>query len=126
MEFCAQDLVYLATTTKKAVLEVSLTFGDFTVGGDVLRRFPCPKCKQCIPGSLSLTGGKLFFTNISIGGGVSVPDLETGQQSKVISNRDSSAFHGLAVVGSTIYFSDTKSRQIKSFQIPVNTTEPDI
>ena len=126
MEFCAQDLVYLATTTEKAVLEVPLTFGDFTVGGDILRRFPFPEGEQCIPGSLCLTGGKLFFTNLSIGGGVSVLDLETGQQSTVISNRDSSAPQGLAVIGSTIYFSDTKSKQIKSFQIPVDNTEPDI
>ena len=34
--------------------------------------------------------------------------------------------HGLTAVGSTIYFSDIKSRQIKYFQIPVSCRQPDV
>lgn len=69
---------------------------------------------------------KLLYTDLSIGGDLSVLDLETGLHSNVIKGSDILAPHGLAVIGSTVYFSDSKSRQIKSFKYPLDEMEPDI
>lgn len=53
-------------------------------------------------------------------------DLKTGLHSKLIKGSDMSTPHGLAVIASTVYFSDSKSRQIKSFEYPLEKKGPDI
>lgn len=126
MEFCASDLVYLASINERAVLEVSLAFADFSVKGHILRRFQFPGGGECIPGSLCLTMAKILYTNLSQGGGLYMLDLETGLHSNLVRRSGETVPHGLAVVGSTVYFTDTKSRQIKSMEFPVDGTEPNI
>lgn len=63
---------------------------------------------------------------MAVNGGLIELDLETAQHSKMLHNSPLSTPHGLAAVGSTIYFSDIKSRQIKYFHIPVSCREPDV
>ena len=69
---------------------------------------------------------KLFVTNLAVGGGLCVLDLETELQSKMLPRTDASTPHGLAAVDSTIFFSDTKSRQIKYFCFPVDPAQLDV
>ena len=63
---------------------------------------------------------------MAVDGGLIELDLETGQYSKMLHNSPLSTPHGLAAVGSTIYFSDIKSRQIKYFLLPIGSREPDV
>jgi len=121
-----EDLLYLGSTTEDAVLEVSLSYKDFKVEGNILRRLPFPHGEHYVPGSLCLVNSKLFLTNLAVNGGLVELDLETAQHSKMLHNSPLSTPHGLAAVGSTIYFSDIKSRQIKCFLLPVSSREPDV
>ena len=126
MAFCAPDLLYLGSTAEDAVLEVSLSYIDFKAEGNILRRLPIPNGEHYVPGSLCLVNSKLFLTNVAVNGGLIELDLETGQHSKMLHNSPLSTPLGLAAVGSTIYFSDIKSRQIKYFVLPVGSREPDV
>ena len=126
MEVCAPDLLYLGSTAENSVLEVSLSYKDFKVEGDILRRLPFPDGEHYVPGSLCLVNSKLFLTNLAVNGGLLDLDLETGQYSRMLHSSALSTPHGLAAVGSTIYFSDSKSRQNKYFLPPVNFREPDV
>ena len=126
LAFCAPDLLYLGSTAEDAVLEVSLSYKDFKVEGNILRRLPFPNGEHYVPGSLCLVNSKLFLTNLAVNGGLIELDLETAQHSKMLHNSPLSTAHGLAAVGSTIYFSDIKSRQIKYFHIPISSREPDV
>lgn len=126
MAFCAPDLLYLGSTVEDVVLEVSLSYKDFKVEGNILRRLPFPNGEHYVPGSLCLVNSKLFLTNLAVNGGLIELDLETAQHSKMLHNSPLSTPHGLAAVGSTIYFSDIESRQIKYFHIPVSCREPDV
>ena len=67
----------------------------------------------CFPGSLCLVDSTLFYSNLAEGGGISVLDLVSGEHSVVLKGGESSSPHGLVVVDSSIFFSDTKARQIK-------------
>ena len=66
---------------------------------------------------------KLFLTNLAVNGGLVELDLGTAQHFKMLHNSPLSTPHGLAAVGSTIYFSDIKSRQIKCFILPVKSVQ---
>lgn len=67
----------------------------------------------CFPGSLCLVDSTLFYSNLAEGGGISVLDLVSGEHSVVLKGGESSSPHGLVVVEGSIFFSDTKARQIK-------------
>ena len=126
MEFCAPDLLYLGSTSEDAVIEVSLSYKDVKVEGNILRRLSFPNVEHYLPGSLCLVNSKLFLTNLAVNGGLIKIDLEYGQHSKLLHSSAFSIPHGVAAVNSTIYFSDVKSRQIKFFILPVSSREPDV
>ena len=107
MEFCAPDFLYLGSTAENSVLEVSLSYKDFRVEGNILRRLPFPDGEHYVTDSLSLVNSKLFLTNLAVNGGLLELDLETGQYSRMLPSSALSTLHGLAAVDSTIYFSDT-------------------
>ena len=69
MAFCAPDLLYLGSTAEDAELEVSLSYEDFKVEGNILR-LPFPNGEHYIPGSLCLVNSKLFITNLAVNGGL--------------------------------------------------------
>ena len=104
MAFCAPHLLYLGSTAEDAVLEVSLSYKDFKVEGNILRRLPFPNGEHCVPCSLCLVNSKLFLMNLAVNGGLIELDLETVQHSKMLHSSPLSSPHGLAAVGSTIYF----------------------
>ena len=55
----------------------------------------------------------LFYSNLAEGGGLSVLDLVSGEHFVVLKGGESSSPHGFVVVEGSIFFSDTKARQIK-------------
>ena len=112
MNIYAPDLVYLASTSwnSNAIAEVSLRCKDFA---SILRRFPFPQGEPCFPGSVCLVDSMLFYSNLAEGGGISALDLVSGEHSVVLKGGESSSPHGLVTLQDSIFFSDTKARQIK-------------
>ena len=55
----------------------------------------------------------LFYSNLAEGGGISALDLVSGEHSVVLKGGESSSPHGLVALQDSIFFSDTKARQIK-------------
>ena len=113
MNFYAPDLVYLASTSWNAIAEVSLRCKDFAIEASILRRFPFPPGEPCFPGSVCLVDSMLFYSNLAEGGGISALDLVSGKHSVVLKGGESSSPHGLVALQNSIFFSDTKARQIK-------------
>ena len=60
VDFYAQDLLYLRSPAENAILEVSLSYKDFKVEGNILRRLLFPNREHYVPGSLCLVSPKLF------------------------------------------------------------------
>ena len=113
MNFYAPDLVYLASTSWNAIAEVSLRCKDFAIEASILRRSPFPQGEPCFPGSVCLVDSMLFYSNLAEGGGISALDLVSGEHSVVLKAGESSSPHGLVALQDSIFFSDTKARQIK-------------
>ena len=113
MNFYAPDLVYLASTSWNAIAEVSSRCKDFAIEAHILRRFPFPQGQPCFPGSVCLVDSMLFYSNLAEGGGISALDLVSVEDSVVLKGGESSSPHGLVALQDSIFFSDTKARQIK-------------
>ena len=56
----------------------------------------------------------LFYSNLAEGGGISALDLVSVEDSVVLKGGESSSPHGLVALQDSIFFSDTKARQIKA------------
>ena len=54
MDFYAQDLLYLRSPAENALFEVSFSYKDFKIEGNILRRLPFPNREHYVPGSLCL------------------------------------------------------------------------
>lgn len=76
MVFCVLDLFYFGSIVEDVVFEVFLSYKDFKVEGNILRRLLFLNGEYYVFGSFCLVNLKLFLMNLVVNGGLIELDFE--------------------------------------------------